>query len=1037
VTRALPSWFDAAVVARARELVAASHVHLVKPPPWPVVARVRDAVVTVHAGLDQDPGRGECSCAAEEDCEHVAATLLAAFAAMDGDRAAHVEAARQDQVASWLAELGRVDARDAAPAAKSGGPDERVIAYVLDGASPGDVGLRVLQCARRGGELIPGAVLGAMGDPQRGPPRWAGVDDLRRIAMLRAVARVAPQTTRLRVDRVPGELLRDLAASGHLFWANPRSAALAWGEPRASALGWQPVPPDGYRLGVPAPLVIVPAREPHYVDPDAGVIGALDLGVPAELVERIASGPAVPAGMRATVERSLAAMLAPEAPSAPQAVTPDLAATDEPLRLVLAAGLDRSGRDGPRLRLAGEAWYGDERFDLAVWDAARPHRRDLVAEGRADERLRQLLARLPHGDRVATSLELLADARYVVGAVAPALRADGWTCRFTDDFPADTPLTDVTFVEHLRGLPDRRDWFALQLGVRVGGRTVPLLPILLEAIRDRRLSLDSAGGVDVRLPEGELVHVPADRVQRWLLPLGELELSGVARNGALTIPVAVAAAIADGLDHREVPQLVAARARLDALLALAPRQEPPSFRGELRPYQRYGLAWLHALHDAGLGGVLGDEMGLGKTVQVLAFLAGARPARALVVAPRSVVGTWRAEAARFAPELGATVHLGASRATEAGELGGGLILTSYQTLVRDLAVFQEVAWDSVILDEAQAFKNPSTRLRHAVASLSATSRFAITGTPIENHLGELWSIADAVVPGLLGRRASFDAVFRRPVERHGATVPLDGLRRRIRPFLLRRTKDQVERDLPAKTEIVERIELDGAQRDLYESLRVRLDRRVRDAIASRGEYTPSIAILDALLKLRQCACDPRLIALPEAKRVDGSAKLERLLAMLEELTANGRTVLVFSQFATMLGLIEAACAEAAIATLSLTGDTRDRDAVIGRFQAGEAPVFLISLKAGGVGLNLTRADTVIHYDPWWNPAVEAQATDRAHRIGQTRPVLVYKLVAAGTVEESILELQDDKRDLTTAALRDGGVTHLAASDLEDLFRRVI
>jgi len=343
----------------------------------------------------------------------------------------------------------------------------------------------------------------------------------------------------------------------------------------------------------------------------------------------------------------------------------------------------------------------------------------------------------------------------------------------------------------------------------------------------------------------------------------------------------------------------------------------------------------------------------------------------------------------------------------------------------------------VIFDEAQALKNPDTQLRHAAAELPARSRFCITGTPIENHLGELWSQVDLVMPGVLGRRRAFDAVFRRPIEQHGDTAMLTRLQQRLRPFMLRRRKAAVELDLPPKTEATVAIELEPAQRDLYESLRLSLDGDVRAALATAGVGGAQLAILQALLTLRQCCCDPRLVKVAGTKKTTASAKLERLMAMLGELAAEGRAVLVFSQFTSMLALIETACRDAGLDYVTLTGKTVDREAPVRAFQAGEVPIFLISLKAGGVGLNLTRADTVIHYDPWWNPSVEAQATDRAHRLGQTKPVMVYKLVARGTLEESIIALQDEKRALTTAALADGGVTSLAAADLHALYQRII
>ena len=1044
----LARWFDAAMCARAAEYVRERRVVVVKPPPWPVVARVRGDdgyVVTVHHAGGANRMYGECSCPAGGDCEHVAAAALAGIEAELAAGAGRSEAARQEVVAEWLTELGRLQPGAAGAAGRDAeGGGEKVIAYVLD-VRDAEPGITIMQATRlaRGG-LGAGALIGALGDPQRGAPSWVEVADLRRIAMLRAVTRVAPQIARLPLGRVPSDLIEELAATGRLFWQTTRSTPLAYGPPRTATLAWHPLPdaPDLFRYGISAALVLAPARDTHYIDPDASTIGPLDLGpIPSDLVQRLIAGPPVPASMRGTVARSLAALVR----------TPDSAA--EPVRPRLKVGLDRDAKHGAEIVMDAQAAYGDVVFGLGVWDPVRDHPRDLVVEGRYQARLRALVDELPHRGRPRSSVELLADARHIAEVMVPRLRVEGWRCVVDEDFPHEAPLEDVTFVEGLVPMAESRDWFAVELGVVVAGRTVSLLPLLLQAIRDGELLLDpgaatlSVGaGLNLRLPEGELIHVPAERLERWLRPLIELELRGAPGEDELRVPGFVAAAIDDDEPGRFAAPgaLDGVREQLAALLDLAPRPEPAAFGGTLREYQRVGLAWLRALHDAGLGGLLADEMGLGKTVQLLAFLdelgaegALGAGAPALVIAPRSVVGTWQREAERFAPRLRTHVHLGGERAHGvAGLTRHQVVITSYQTFVRDQALFAAMPWTTVIFDEAQALKNPDTQVRAAAATLAARSRFAITGTPIENHLGELWSQVDLAVPGILGRRRGFDATIRRPIEEHGALPPLEHLRRTIRPFLLRRTKDEVALELPPKTEIIESVELDTAQRDLYETLRLKLNDDVRAALTREGLHGSTMVILDALLKLRQCCCDPRLVKLPEARAVRGSAKLERLIARLEELADGGRSTLVFSQFTSMLALIERACADAGIATVKLTGATRDRDDVIRRFQAGEAPVALVSLKAGGVGINLTRADTVIHYDPWWNPAAEAQATDRAHRIGQERPVMVYKLVARGTLEEAILALQDDKRALTAAALRDGGVTHLAAEDLAALYRRV-
>jgi SNF2 family DNA or RNA helicase len=345
-----------------------------------------------------------------------------------------------------------------------------------------------------------------------------------------------------------------------------------------------------------------------------------------------------------------------------------------------------------------------------------------------------------------------------------------------------------------------------------------------------------------------------------------------------------------------------------------------------------------------------------------------------------------------------------------------------------------------VLDEAQHIKNASTQAAQVAASLQARQRLCLSGTPMENHLGELWSLFHFLMPGFLGSQARFREVFRQPIEKHADTQQLAQLRRRIAPFMLHRTKAAVATELPARIESISPVTLDGAQADLYETIRLATEKSVRAALADKGLARSQIQVLDALLKLRQVCCDPRLVkAAPGVTKAAGSAKLELLMEMLPELLEEGRRVLLFSQFTGMLALIEAALRERNIAFATLTGQTQQRDAVIERFTSGAVPLFLISLKAGGTGLNLPQADTVIHYDPWWNPAVEEQATARAHRIGQQRQVMVYKLVAEGTIEERILALQARKAALAQgllhgAATRDA--TLFGEDDVAELLRPI-
>ncbi|KJE77126.1 DEAD/DEAH box helicase [Ferrimicrobium acidiphilum] len=451
--------------------------------------------------------------------------------------------------------------------------------------------------------------------------------------------------------------------------------------------------------------------------------------------------------------------------------------------------------------------------------------------------------------------------------------------------------------------------------------------------------------------------------------------------------------------------------------------EPPrGLKATLRQYQLEGLSWLQFLKEHDLGGILADDMGLGKTLQTLAHIltekeAGRLQSPVLVVLPTSLVNTWQDEASRFTPDLKVLTLHGPERKSHFGTIGEhDLVLTTYALVWRDIAVLQEQVFHMLVLDEAQNVKNPTAKASAAIRQLKTMHRLCLSGTPIENHLLELWSQFDIVLPGFLGERNFFREIWSTPVEVHQDLARLQVLAKRVRPFILRRTKSEVAAELPAKTVVIQAVEMQSAQHDLYESVRATMDKRIRDEIVSKGIERSHIVILDALLKLRQVCCDPRLLKSSTAKRTASSSKLSALMEMIPELLEEGRRILLFSQFTEMLDIIAAELKRSKIDFVTLRGDTRDRKTPVDRFQNKEVPLFLISLKAGGVGLNLTAADTVIHYDPWWNPAAEDQATDRAHRIGQTKPVFVYKLIVAGSIEEKIVALQERKAQLAAGVL---------------------
>ena len=635
----------------------------------------------------------------------------------------------------------------------------------------------------------------------------------------------------------------------------------------------------------------------------------------------------------------------------------------------------------------------------------------------------------------------------------PALEAEGWQITLDESFH----LKFEVFEEWHAELDDESDseWFSLALGVELDGQHVNLLPALVallsqsgdpQALRDY---LNKRSHFMVPVGEHRWLKLPSQRLRPIFDALVELyDHEPLNEDGKLMLSVHQGVQVIDllndpGLKWRGADELRHLTQRLRDFQGIESVATPPGFNTELRPYQQQGLSWMQFMRSFEFNGILADDMGLGKTVQTLAHLlvekqSGRMQQPCLVIAPTSLMGNWRRESQRFSPDLKVLVLHGSDRHAYFDDIeNNDIVLTTYPLLRRDKSHLMEHHFHYVILDEAQAIKNPKSQTTQVVYGLKCSHRLCLTGTPMENHLGELWAMYHFLMPGFLGNLQRFNRLFRNPVERDGDGARRRQLAQRVKPFLLRRTKQEVATELPDKTEIVCTVTLQGQQRDLYETIRLAMDKKVRQEIRKKGVARSHIMILDALLKLRQVCCDPRLVALPQAKKLNQSAKLEFLMDMLPEMVEEGRRILLFSQFTTMLGLIETELQTRRIDYCKLTGQTRKRDAEIARFQDGDVPVFLISLKAGGVGLNLTAADTVIHYDPWWNPAVENQATDRAHRIGQDKAVFVYKLVTEQTVEEKIIALQQKKQVLADAIYSGKGdekTNRVSATDLTELLR---
>ena len=574
------------------------------------------------------------------------------------------------------------------------------------------------------------------------------------------------------------------------------------------------------------------------------------------------------------------------------------------------------------------------------------------------------------------------------------------------------------------------DWFDLEGGAQFDDQVVSL-PRLLEALKK--------GESSIQLDDGTLGMLPEEWLNKYamLAGLGKVEDGQVrfARAQAGLLDALLASLPEVSLDDA----FRQATKELRSFEGIKPVDPPSQFAGALREYQREGLGWLQFLERFGFGGCLADDMGLGKTVQVLALLAGRAKEKkrkerqpALIVVPRSLVFNWMQEAARFAPQLKVLDHTGLARGKTVEHFPDwDIVLTTYGTLRRDVLLFKDAKFDYCILDEAQIVKNANTEQAKAVRLLRANHRLALSGTPIENHLGELWSLFEFLNPGMLGHASVFKlagGAARNPDPETRAI-----LAKGLRPFILRRTKQQVAKDLPEKTEQTLYCELEPEQRKLYDELRDHYRQSLLKTIESVGMNRAKIQVLEALLRLRQAACHPGLI--DKTKTGASSAKLDMLFPQLQETMAEGQKTIVFSQFTSLLAIVRGMLDRDGITYEYLDGKTRNRQEKVERFQNDpECKLFLISLKAGGVGLNLTAAEYVFLLDPWWNPAVEAQAIDRTHRIGQTKPVFAYRIIAKNTVEEKVLELQKTKRNLADAILTvDNSVlSNLKREDLEML-----
>jgi superfamily II DNA or RNA helicase len=1026
---------------------------------------------------------GDCSCPMSFNCKHVVATLLEALnpqasnpprTIKEGAPVPRAPPPLPYEVNAWLESFGAAMRGDEYPAELN----QRLL-YCFSPSHDGvhlpvlDVWLRSVRVLK-GGEFAANYAQPSVHDfaPERAPKyyRDSDVEILTQLSRHRHSYLAQPQ---------PAELLQRIVATGRAYWLDHKRPPLRWAGPREGHVEWRQTSKRGVAPQLVVPVAIaLNAEPPVYIDEAGGTMGPVELNLPPRLASRLLSAPAIPRSQIAEVSRRLGLVL-PEShhgllPSKPASA---IVIDESPVPVLrLQRGEVRSGGyyyryeqeiDRPIAVAHLSFRYGpieietSERIDrLEAFHAGQVY--SIVRRPTQEKAARKNLSEIDFVGATATYPSL--DHRHArdltlkephgwfdfVSLHVPKLQAQGFEIHIDDDFPYRLASSSGDFDAELQS--SGIDWFELALGVEIDGERRDLAPLLAALVSSPGFSPDAIrqladAGDTFYLPlaDGRHLALAADRFLPLVLALHGLRLGGIFTDTPGNIRMSRADVVPLlGLENEKFAFRGADNLRrLADLFRDRGLSEPPlpdSFRARLRPYQAQGVAWLDLLRESGLGGVLADDMGLGKTVQVLALLAlekarGHLTQPALIVAPTSLMTNWFNEAQRFAPDLKVLVLHGSDRKQNFAAISEhDLVLTTYPLIARDREVLLSRDWHMAVLDEAQTVKNPAAATTRWLRDVKAQHRFCLTGTPMENHLGELWSIMGFANPNYLGDKAAFSRQWRIPIEKHADKERAAALARRVKPFLLRRTKAEVATELPAKSEIVERIVLEGSQRDLYDSIRMSMSEKVRKAIAQRGLAKSHIVVLEALLRLRQVCCDPALLKLDDGIERP-SAKLDRLMEMVLELLSEGRKIIVFSQFTSMLDLVRDRLDAEHVRYGVLTGSTRDRKSAIDGFQNGTNDVFLVSLKAGGVGLNLTAADTVIIFDPWWNPAVEEQAIDRAHRIGQDKAVFVYRLVASGTIEEKMDELKARKRALTDSLFdRDGQIAAaLTEEDVRVLF----
>jgi len=1008
---------------------------------------------------------GHCSCPVGFNCKHVAAALLNCLDESNNARQLAVKKQLNNPkhqirvLDNWFEELNKLGEPELDAEPKQA---NKFLAYILsDTSQRGEIEINFLKTGikKKGGYYKPQPV---SFDALRSSMNYYNSNQYISTIDKVIIALLNTQRDRyfysykpiLLEGEVGYQILEKLLHSDRCFWSSlSEDSLLHLGDSLAIDYQWQAVnlsksSPMQLKIDLNSNIRIVPTDPPRYINTDAMTVGSCNTKLSAEQLKLIDQMPPVPIKSLESVSLKLVTENLDQSIPLPVPISITNLNGTHLIPKVLLSNLTLEGMkvnhclivsflyaetdvgSNTELQTIEVKIGGDDNVLIKQVEKFFRINRDLTREKHYFEQIIELGFEMLRYDGNQIALVVPNHLTQQQGLLLwksfsenyrEMLVENGWVVELAENFYLNFIDADENWDMEVS---DENDWFSLKFDLNLSnGQKLPLIPVVSPLLKD--YSLDNIPEeLLLETQTGQYITLKKNKVLPILKLLYELYDSPPISQESIKLSTFDALQVNQLTDNKDLQlnwlgskKLQRLGKKLANFLGLKDINPSKKFQGELREYQQQGLNWLQFLRDFEFGGLLADDMGLGKTVQTLVHLQKEKMAKrlhlpCLIVAPTSLMSNWKREAQTFTPNLRVLILQGSNRHEKFIEINDyDLVLTTYPLIVRDHKILSSNQFYMIVLDEAQNIKNPKSKVTQLIKLLSTKHRLALTGTPMENHLGELWSIFDFLMPGFLGSETTFRRKYRTPIEKHGNSELSKLLGQRVAPFLLRRTKELVAKELPPKTTIIKSAIMGDAQATLYETIRIAMEKKIEQALATKGLSRSHITILDALLKLRQVCCDPQLLKLTQAKKIKESAKLELLMTMLPELLEEGRRVLLFSQFTSMLTLIETQLKSKKILYSKLTGSTRNREQAINKFTSGAVPLFLISLKAGGVGLNLTEADTVIHYDPWWNPAVENQASDRAHRIGQDKPVFVYKLVVENTLEEKILEMQQRKQAL--------------------------